>query len=78
MLAPRPQLAVMAAADGPSADLIAASQQGDSRRMAVSGLQPQGKASQQQQYVGVPPPGATTPPTFFQKARAPFMGVTVA
>ena len=78
MLAPRPQLAVMAAADGPSADLIAASQQGDSRRMAVSGLQPQGKASQQQQYVGVPPPGTTTPPTFFQKARAPFMGVTVA
>ena len=47
--------------------------------MAVSGLQPQGEAQQQQSYVGVPPPGSQQPPStsFIQKARAPFMGLTV-
>lgn len=45
--------------------------------MAVSGLQPQAQ-DQQQQYVGVPPPGSQAPsPTFLQKARGPFMGLTL-
>jgi len=67
---------------GSSIELVAAAQQGDARRIAVSGLQPQAEGSQQQQYAGVPPPGSVggTPPptpTFFQKARAPFMGLTI-
>lgn len=57
-----------------------AAQQGDGRRLAVSGLQPQGQSSQNQQFAGVPPPGSAggaPAPTFFQKARAPFVGLTV-
>jgi len=60
-----------------STDLVAAAQQSDGRRVAVSGLQPQGQG-QQQQYAGVPPPETTAPsPTFLQKARGPFMGLTL-
>jgi hypothetical protein len=54
-------------------DLVA--QSGD-RRVAVSGLSPQGQGQQQQQFVGVPPPSAQ-PPTLLQKARTPFMGLTL-
>ena len=46
--------------------------------MAVSGLTPEGQQGQQQ-YVGVPPPSAqpTPPPSLLQKARTPFMGLTL-
>ena len=85
--APRPRLVVLSAAPGDEAattvaattstDLVAAAQQSDGRRVAMSGLQPQGQG-QQQQYAGVPPPETTAPsPTFLQKARGPFMGLTL-
>lgn len=67
------------ASNGGAPELVAAAQEGDPRRVAVSGLQPQGQQQQQQQYVGVPPPGsaqAAPSPTFIQKARGPFMGLT--
>lgn len=49
----------------------------DPRRVAVSGLTPTDGA-QQQQYAGVPPPGSQqAPPSFLQKAKAPFMGFTL-
>jgi len=79
----RPQLLAMSAASSEGAadhsvDLIAAAD--DGRRVAVSGLQPQAANSEQEQTVGVPPPGTTgaaPAPTFMQKARVPFMGLTV-
>lgn len=63
----------------PPADLLAQSgSDGAKRQVAVSGLQPQAQQGEQQQYVGVPPPSSQAPaPTFLQKARAPFMGLTV-
>jgi hypothetical protein len=65
-------------AAGGDSDLVAAQQQqSDPRRVAVSGLAPQGQ-DQQQQSVGVPPAEMSAPPpTLLQKAKAPFMGVTL-
>jgi hypothetical protein len=90
-LQPRPRFAVplrCAAAEGeafdapvpPSSTLPPAQQQsGGDRRVAVSGLSPQSQAGQQQQeqYVGVPPPGTqpTAPPPS-RDLKTPFMGVT--
>lgn len=49
----------------------------DVRRVGVSGLQPM--QQQRQQYVAVPPRGHydAPPPSFVQKARGPFMGLTL-
>jgi len=46
-----------------------------SRRLAVSGLQPESREGQE--YVSVPPPEAPMPPSLVQRAKAPFMGVTI-
>ena len=96
VFAPRPRLAVLSAVpqDGAAANLAARGEasgstelvaatpaEGDPRRVAVSGLQPKPAEGEQQQYVGVPPPGSVydpaPSPTFMQKARGPFMGLTV-
>ena len=59
------------------ADLTAAAAQSSGeKRVAVSGLTPQDQSQQQQPYVSVAPP-SPPPPTFLQKARAPFMGITL-
>jgi len=47
----------------------------DGRRVAVSGLQP--KSQSNQEYVSVPPPEAPMPPSLVQRAKGPFMGVTL-
>ena len=67
----------------PPADLTAAAQaatggaEGE-RRVAVSGLTPDGEQAQQQQYVGVPPASAQPKaPSMMSKARTPFMGLTL-
>ena len=79
---------VHAAADAISAaapvargsDLVAAN---DGRRVAVSGLTPDASSSTEQQAapaagVAQPAPAPAPTPSFMQKAKAPFLGVTVA
>lgn len=69
-----------AAPPAPGSDLVAQSSgDGGGRRVAVSGLQPE-QSSQQQQTAGVAQPApAPVPagPSLMQKAKAPFMGLTI-
>ena len=89
--APRPRLAMAVRAQAPiegsdavnpapAADLVAQSPgDGGARRVAVSGLQPEQSSQQQQQTAGVaqPAPAPAPQPSLMQKAKAPFMGLTV-
>lgn len=47
----------------------------DGRQLAVSGLQP--KSQKGHEYVSVPTPEAPMPPSLMQRAKGPFMGVTL-
>ena len=50
-------------------------------RSAVGSLSPGGGRAEQEQYVGVPPPGSgvqpATPPSMIARVRAPFIGLTL-
>ena len=50
-------------------------------RSAVGRLSPGGGRAEQEQYVGVPPPGSgvqpATPPSMIARVRAPFIGLTL-